>query len=355
MSAAEDESFAGNDWVAAMRAADFARAWAIADADLAGLATTEANKHEGPRHLQRIWRGEDLHDRIVLVRCYHGLGDTIQFARFLPSLGRIAREVIVWCQAPLLGLIARVPGVGRVLALHDGAPDVSFDVDIEIMELAHALRAERELVQVRAPYLAPSGRPARLPDHEGVSIGLVWRVGNWDKRRELPASLVRKLIVPGVAAFSLQRDVTAEEIAEVGAVDISTADIDELSNRLRALDLVITVDTMAAHLAGALGCETWIMLHADCDWRWPVSGRDSYWYPRARLFHQRRAGDWSAVVAEIACALRERVGAIRSAREIRTSPPLAEGPWNAAPAAASGGASDSSGESPQAASVPPSP
>jgi len=351
----ENEPSTASDWVTAMRAGDFARAWAIADADIAGLNTRGPAKHEGPRHLQRIWRGEDLHDRIVLVRCYHGLGDTIQFARFLAPLARIAREVIVWCQSPLLGLISRIPGVSTVLPLHDGAPDVRFDVDIEIMELAHALRADRELVHAGWPYLEPAGPPATLPKHAGLTVGLVWRVGNWDKRREVPAPLVRKLIVPGVAAFSLQRDVAAAEIAEVGAIDISMAEIDDLSNTLRALDLVITVDTMVAHLAGALGCETWIMLHADCDWRWPARGRESTWYPRAQLFHQRRHGDWCGVVAEIAGSLRARVGAISSAPPNRATRPMPDGQRNSGRAAAFGGASDSPGESPQAASIPPSP
>jgi hypothetical protein len=337
-----DEQPDGHDWVAAMRAGDFSRAWTIADRDLATVRVNGPAKHEGPRHLQKIWRGEDLSEKVVLVRCYHGLGDTVQFARFLTPLARIAREVIVWCQPELCRLIARVPGVGRVLPLHDGAPDAAFDVDIEIMELAHALRADRAMVDTRA-YLDPGCSPTMLPDHEGLSIGLVWRVGNWDKRREVPAKLVRALSMPGVAAFSLQRDVTRDEVAEIGAIDISTADIDQLANTLRALDLVITVDTMVAHLAGALGCETWIMLHADCDWRWPARGHHTYWYPRARLFHQRDAGDWSGVLADVADALRERVGALRSELRNRAEARMTACSRNAVREPAADGASDSQG------------
>ncbi len=98
-------------WTEAMRAGAFAQAWAITDRDLARLAL--APKHTGPRHLQRIWRGEQLADRHVLVRCYHGLGDTIQFLRFMPALAAVARSVTVWCQAELLPLVERTAGVDR--------------------------------------------------------------------------------------------------------------------------------------------------------------------------------------------------------------------------------------------------
>ncbi len=358
MSAPGDDTSDDNDWVAAMRSGDFARAWAIADRDLAVLVERGPPRHEGPRHQQRIWRGEHLRDRVVLVRCYHGLGDTIQFARFLPALGRIARAVIVWCQAPLLELIESIPGVAKVLPLHEGAPEVSFEVDIEIMELAHALRADRALVSIRAPYLAPAGAPAKLVNHHGsrdhLSVGLVWRVGNWDKRREVPMDVLRSLVLPGVTLCSLQPEIPAADLARLEAIDVSSPDIIRLAQTLLALDLVITVDTMVAHLAGALGCATWIMLHSECDWRWPAIGYQTYWYPTARLFHQRRAGDWSSVVADIARALQQRVRTIAVTPAIRHEAPsrvwardLAQ-----APAPAPGGASDSPDGSPQVASGP---
>jgi hypothetical protein len=313
-SAAQDDP-GGGDWVAAMRAGDFAAAWAIADRDLARLRKEGPPKHEGPRHLQRIWRGEQLAGKSVLVRCYHGLGDTIQFARFLPALKEIARKVTVWCQPPLVGLIAGVPGVDRVIALHDGTPEVMFDADIEIMELPHALRAGRDLIELRSPYLT-SADPRSAPPREGpYAVGLVWRVGDWDKRREVPASALQCLALPGIRLFSLQRDAPPYDIASIGAIDISTPDVEILASRLQKLDLVISVDTMVAHLAAARGRETWIMLHADCDWRWPATGSRTYWYPHARLFRQRTLGDWSSVIAELRATLQARVRAL-----VTTSP-----------------------------------
>ena len=311
MSAETDREPGEGGWVTAMRSGDFAAAWMIADRDLARHCEDGPPKHEGPRHLQRIWRGEQIASKSVLVRCYHGLGDTIQFARFLPALRSIAREVTVWCQPALLGLIARVPGVDRVIALHDGTPDAAFDVDIEIMELPHALRAGRDLIEMKAPYLFLP-RQGAGPSKEACAVGLVWKVGAWDKRREVSASALRRLMLPGIQLFSLQRDVSDSEIAETGAIDISTADFESLASQLLGLDLVISVDTMIVHLAAALGRETWIMLHADCDWRWPAVGGRTYWYPHARLFHQPIAGDWDGVIAEIRAALQARLTAPRA-------------------------------------------
>src|SRR5919204_527528 len=105
-----------------------------------------------PRHEQWVWDGRPLADRTVLVRCYHGLGDTLQFARFLPLLANVARETLVWAQPPLLPLLATLPGVGRLLPLHDGAPGVDYDVDVEIMELAHALRTSADSLPACVPY-----------------------------------------------------------------------------------------------------------------------------------------------------------------------------------------------------------
>src|SRR5215212_10135371 len=138
---------ATNDWVSAMRTGQFERAWTITDRDLARYRQTRSDKHKGPRHLQRIWRGEEIRNRRVLVRCYHGLGDTIQFARFLPPLAELAGGLVVWCQPELLPLIECVRGVDRAIALDDGTPDIDFDVDIEIMEIPHAIRASRELIE----------------------------------------------------------------------------------------------------------------------------------------------------------------------------------------------------------------
>src|SRR5437588_313197 len=124
--------------VDALRRNEFEQAWELSDRSLGEYRLSGAIKYAGERHFQRIWQGEDLTKKSVLVRCYHGLGDTIQFVRFAKPLREIAREVIIWSQPELLPLVREVEGVDHVLPLHDGTPDASFDVDIEVMELAHA-------------------------------------------------------------------------------------------------------------------------------------------------------------------------------------------------------------------------
>lgn len=292
-----------------MRACDFDRAWAIADRNLARVRRVNLPKHEGPRHQQLIWRGERLSGKRVLVRCYHGLGDTIQFVRFVRPLRMIAREVIVWCQPELVPLISAAAGVDRAIALHDGTPDVPFDVDIEIMEIPHAIKATRHQFETRSPYLRCLRSPVpRATQHAGkLSIGLVWRAGDWDSRRSFPVSELERLHAPGTQLWSLQRGEAAKAADEIGAIDVSTPDIMTLAGRLRALDVVICPDTMVAHLAAALGCRTWILLPAGCDWRWPERKSRTVWYPTARLFHQDPDCGWSGVFEEVRRAIRLRL------------------------------------------------
>ncbi|MGY4630024.1 hypothetical protein [Bradyrhizobium sp. USDA 4486] len=296
-------------WTEAMRAGEFQRAWAITDEYLAKHSAPA--KHTGPRHFQRIWRGEDLTGRHVLVRCYHGLGDTIQFLRFMPALRAIARRVTVWCQPELITLAERIKGVDRAVPLHDGTPDVGFDVDIEIMEVPHAIRAERGTVEMREPYLElPPSRPVELPDaRDRLCVGLVWEVGNWARDRAIPAHLLKCLGGDGVGLYSLQRGPGSVQCGMIGARDVSTPDIAALGRLVQALDLVICVDTMVAHLVGALGCEAWVLLPSDCDWRWPATGDRSFWYPSLRLFHQKTSGDWAGVIDDVRSALRARARA----------------------------------------------
>lgn len=138
-------------WIDCMRRGDFAAAWEISDAVLRSRPAEP--DWSIPRHLQSIWNGAPLEGKRVLVRCYHGLGDTIQFARFVPLLNNIASEVIVWAQPPLIPLLETMRGMGRRLPLHDGRPDVEYDVDVEIMELPHVFRTTLITIPAETPYL----------------------------------------------------------------------------------------------------------------------------------------------------------------------------------------------------------
>lgn len=288
-------------WTAAMRSQDLRWAWRIGDQVLRERPPSGNQKHTGPRHLQRIWEGKPLENARVLVRCYHGLGDTIQFIRFAAPLRRIAREVIVWCQPELLPLVSRIPHVNRVLPLSDGEVEAAFDLDVEVMELPHALSASAAIIAAEVPYL--SVFPERRPSESlGLHVGVVWQAGDWDPRRSVPRSFLEPLAtIADVHLFSLQ---PGANLTDTPIMDLSSPSIETLAARMAALDVVLTVDTMAAHLAGALGLRVWTLLHSDPDWRWGNTHRCA-WYPTMRLFRQSIAGDWSAPVLEAADALRE--------------------------------------------------
>jgi hypothetical protein len=140
-------------WMAAMRRGDFAEAWRISDAYLNDCLARGGHDFTMPRHLQNVWEGRPLADKRVLVRCYHGLGDTVQFLRFARPLRTIAQHVCLWVQPELMQLAATAKGVDDVLPLHDGPPPVGFDTHIEIMEFGHVLRIEPEDLPGQIPYL----------------------------------------------------------------------------------------------------------------------------------------------------------------------------------------------------------
>ncbi|HEX2202223.1 MAG TPA: glycosyltransferase family 9 protein [Longimicrobium sp.] len=295
-------------WMRHMRRGDFAAAWAVSDRVLATRGGAPC--WHLPRHEQWVWDGTPLEGRRVLVRCYHGLGDTLQFVRYAPLLKAVAAEVAVWAQPALLPLLRTARGIDRLLPLHDGVPEVEHDVDVEVMELPHVFRSTVETLPAAVPYLHAD--PAPLPRDGRLAVGLVWRAGDWDDRRSVPAALLAPLAeLPGVALHLLQRGpALAGRPAGLGAVSGSD-DVGEAARVMRALDLVVTVDSMPAHLAGALGVPVWTLLHADPDWRWMEGRDDSPWYPTMRLFRQPRPGDWGSAIARVAAEL-EALSAARA-------------------------------------------
>jgi hypothetical protein len=288
-------------WVAAMRRGEFAAAWRICDRVLAQRRQDNVDCSEWPRHLQFIWNGAELTDRRVLVRCYHGLGDTLQYARFFAPLRRRARTVTVWAQPQLLSLLRGVRGIDCVLPLHDGACDAQFDVDIESMELPHALRLHAEDLPGPIPYIDVS--PAALGELNPAqfNVGVAWRAGDWNPERSIPSSALPRLEDDRFRLYSLQYP---PEPLPIAAVDLACADIRSLAQRMLALDAVVTVDTMIAHLAGALGLRTLLLLNDTADWRWQAHRSDSPWYPTMRLF-RKQTSDWNDVLG----SARETLGA----------------------------------------------
>ena len=290
---------------------EFESAWRESDLSMASCPGGESQPLLPP-HLRRVWNGSVLDGKRVLVRCYHGLGDTIQFARFIPQLAHRALSVHLECQPELAPLLRSSPAIRD--CCHINAFDQSkFDVEIELMELAHALRPNLTSLFRDTPYLfvprptesegsLDSGSPALDPTK--LKIGIAWSSGDWDPRRNIPlselvllgeisrASLFRLQHGPAADRDSaLQRSLAIESAGSTGGTVVETA------LTILKMDLVISVDTMVAHLAGALGKPVWVLLPFSADWRWMLERSDCPWYPTMKLFRQPGPGNWKSAVS----------------------------------------------------------
>ena len=288
-------------WFAAMRAGDFAAAHSISDAVLAGRDRAARDNPRLPYHLRWVWDGRAFDHRDVLVRCYHGLGDTLQFARLLPFLSVRAASVYVEAPPPLLPLLALIPGPVLFLPFHPATPTPPRECDIEIMELFHALRVGRDEIPPPPDLRVPAIRIGTR------AIGLCWAAGDWDKARSVPLSrLLLACAGCGLRLVSLQRGAAASSAIASRFINPGDNNMSLIRSAglIRGLELVITVDTMIAHLAGTLGVPAWVLLRREADWRWMEGGDDSPWYPGMRLYRQESEGDWEAPLARLGADLR---------------------------------------------------
>lgn len=308
---AERDTLIERLWMCAMLRGDFAAAWRLSDAVLRRRRGRRADHL--PRHLRWVWDGTPLAGRRVLVRCNHGLGDTLQFARLIPALARIARHVTLEAQPALLPLLASVPGLRALVPLD--APVPPCDVEIELMEVAHALRLTLERLPGNVPYLAAPSTARAAGAGGGFRLGVVWAAGAWRPERSVPFAFIERLAaLPGVQLVSLQHGPAAGDVersalrARIETPATDEQSVVETAALIKRLDLVLTVDTMVAHLAGALAAPVWTLLHAEADWRWMLERRDSPWYPTMRLFRQQRMGVWHDVLEEVLAAAAERRG-----------------------------------------------
>lgn len=271
-----------------MRRGDYLMAWAISDRVLAARDPVTRDDPSLPYHLRWVWDGRPYHGRHVLIRCYHGLGDTLQFARYLPALRPHVASLTVEAQPELHGLL--VGTADRLLPFVPSAPSPPSECDLEIMELPHAMRLPPRAV---APLRV--GDRAFAPAGPGT-IGVCWQSGGWDTARSVPSALVAALVAVR-AAVALQPAPT--DLAVLNPAGCPS-EIARTAALISGLDLVITVDTMVAHLAGTLNRPTWLLLKHAADWRWMEDRADSPWYRSMRLYRQPAPGDWDAVMARVA-------------------------------------------------------
>jgi len=266
---------------------------------------------------QPLWDGSPIEGRTILLWAEQGLGDTIQFIRYAALLERGGARVVVECQPGLAGLLETVPGVEKVVPFRSPLPD--FDVQAPLQSLPRILCTRLETIPAQVPYLSADpelverwGPP--IAAFEGFKVGLTW-AGNPsqvnDRARSLTLAQLAPLArIPGVALFGLQLGLQAAELHSPPPGLILTNLVDESSQIsdtaaiIMNLDLVISVDTMVAHLAGALGRPAWTLLSFSPSDRWLLGREDSPWYPTMRLFRQPRPGDWQSVLERVAEALK---------------------------------------------------
>lgn len=277
---------------------------------------------------QPVWRGEppDAVGGTLLVTAEQGLGDTLQFIRYLPRLAERGYQVVFEAQAPLFPLlwfslggtgVRVVPRAASPAHVHD---DLPFARHVPLLSLPERFATRLDTIPAAIPYLHadPFRRRLwreRLDAAAGgrLRVGLAWRgrpAHSRDRDRSMPPDRLAPLLaVPGVAFFSLHKDPPGgvpDDPPGVVPLGPLLHDAGDTAAAMVNLDLVITVDTMAAHLAGGLGVPVWTLLPFSPDWRWMLGRADSPWYPTMTLFRQPAPGGWDAVVAAVA----ERLSAL---------------------------------------------
>jgi Flp pilus assembly protein TadD len=275
-----------------------------------------------------LWKGEDIGGRVILLHAEQGLGDTLQFCRYIPLIAPDAR-VILEVQAPLVPLLAQLPGVASIIAVGDDLP--SFDLHCPLMSLPRAFGTTLDTVPGVTPYLTADAQrvahwQARLANLRGLRVGLVWagerkrtpESAAIDRRRSMTFGTLGPLAeVSGVNFISLQKDSPAPQDARPPdgmLLHDFTDELDDFADTaalVACLDLVISVDTAVAHLAGALNKPVWLLNRFDTCWRWLRDRDDSPWYPTMRQFRQPSPGDWDSVIGATRNALRRLVASKR--------------------------------------------
>jgi len=265
------------------------------------------------------WEGEELRGRRLLVLTEQGYGDHIQFCRFVPLIARRGVEIVVGASPEMRELTASLEGVSRVVTEIEGAWQSGCDCWTYVASLPYRLGIGAGRVPARVPYLRVDAQRAAAWDtrlargHVRLNVGLCWAGrtthGN-DWRRSIPVGLLSPLAaVRDVNFVSVQTGERAGDCAHlpeglrVEPCGGELRDFADTAALLSRLDLLISIDSSPAHLAGALGRPVWTLLPFQPDWRWRLDDEVSRWYPTMRLYRQRRAGDWEEPIARVAAAL----------------------------------------------------
>ena len=271
---------------------------------------TQTADHAPPTHSSPCWEGDSSAGLQLLLLAEQGFGDAIQFARYVPLLQARGADVFLQCHPKLTALFETLDGSATVLPTGEPPPPV--DAHLPLMSLPHLLGITADSIPADCPYLRPPSDARAPPPGDGrPRVGLCW-TGNPNH----PDNPHRSLAFEGLTSVLARGDIdwrslqfgpaAAEATGHLPEDPAWTACLEGFGNTAAALqscDLVITVDTSTAHLAGALGRPVWLLLKYAPDWRWMIGRTDSPWYPTARLFRQAAPGDWTDVVARVDTAL----------------------------------------------------
>jgi tetratricopeptide (TPR) repeat protein len=264
---------------------------------------------QGRKFVQPLWLGaQTLEGKTILLHSEQGLGDTLQFCRYVREVAALGAKVLLEVQPPLGQLLADLDGAAQVLT--EGSPLPAFDYQCPLPSLPLAFKTDLHNIPSRTPYIrSDAARVATWQKRLGIRtkprVGLVWS-GSAAHSNDRNRSIALAEILPPVSSWaewiSLQKDVRESDAALLA----SRADVRHLGSELEdfadtaalveLMDLVVTVDTSVAHLAGAMGKAVWILLPFNPDWRWLLDREDSVWYPAARLFRQPAIGDWASAI-----------------------------------------------------------
>jgi hypothetical protein len=289
---------AARRWTRWMLLGDFESAWRESD-------LIDSTGYKDPH---KFWNGKSWAGKRVMLRCLHGLGDAIQFIRYAPLLKQTCQSLTVQCHPELVTLMRQVPGVDRAVTWGEGEQD--WEIQLEVTELPRVFQTSVSNIPSAVPYIVLSDQQLRwgeglLGQRHSCRVGLVWQASAWNPKRSIPPSHLMPLLSNGRCEFYIVQK-GADSSLPARDIQQYANDVADTAASMAQLDLIITVDTMTAHLAGALGIPVWILLPVRADWRWMLNRADSPWYPTATLFRQKKEGDWKGVITQVVeslCAL----------------------------------------------------
>lgn len=266
---------------------------------------------------QPEWDGAPLAGKTILLYAEQGLGDSIQFIRYVPMIKELGGHVVVECQGPLQVLFSGIKEIDTLIV--QGAPRPDFDVHASLYDLPGIMGTSVDSVPVNIPYLTTDGleRPIKIEPHANLDIGIVWAGSPKnvnDRNRSCEISDFKKLVSTddfrfhslqvGPRSADLEEACLADRVNDLGSyLSALPTPMNVLPTLVEQMDLVISVDTSCAHLAGALGVPVWMPLSRIHDFRWMADITETPWYPGMRLYRQQSLGDWEGVLATISSEL----------------------------------------------------